>query len=93
MAAAMMSSSPFPCSKRLHELNNTFHSHANMLITLLLAWKSKFDSLAGFPAKICLSQENEHGDSYPVGIFVPDWAASWAANVLVATIVEESLYY
>ncbi|CAK9075314.1 unnamed protein product [Durusdinium trenchii] len=47
----------------------------------------------GVPPSERKNLENEHGDSYPVGIFVPDWAASWAANVLVATIVEEIFGY
>ena len=35
-------------------------------------------------------EENANGESYPIGIWIPDWAASYAANILVATIVEET---
>ncbi|CAK8999224.1 unnamed protein product [Durusdinium trenchii] len=48
---------------------------------------------SGIPPSERKNLENANGDSYPLGIFVPDWAASWAANVLVATIVEEIFGY
>jgi len=36
---------------------------------------------------------NSNGEIYPVGIYIPYWAASFAANVLIAQITEEILGY
>lgn len=33
--------------------------------------------------------ENSKGQSYPIGIWIPDWAAGYAANALVAILLEE----
>lgn len=36
------------------------------------------------------AKENSKGQSYPIGIWIPDWAAGYAANALVAILLEET---
>jgi len=36
---------------------------------------------------------NANGETYPVGFMIANWAASYAANILGATLVEEILGY
>ena len=35
-----------------------------------------------------MAKVNSNGEIYPVGIYIPYWAASFAANVLIAQITE-----
>eukprot|EP00435_Cladocopium_sp_Y103_P054212 s328_g17.t1 len=58
---------------------------------------AKFASGSCLPDAIPPAQRqnlvNVNGETYPVGVFVCNWAASFASNILAATLVEEVLGY